>query len=241
VKQLNEAVILVGGKGTRLQSVVTDRPKVLAPVCGKPFLAYLLDQIASAGIHHTILCVGYRGDQVKATFGQTYAGMSLTYSQETSLFGTGGALRLAWPQIASKTIIAMNGDSFCDVNFLDLEEWHIIHHARATIAMVQRPNVARYGCVSLSENGAISSFEEKGKSLGPGWVNAGIYVLDADLISVIPPDQSISLEHEVFPRWIGQQFYGYHCRGRFLDIGTPESYNQAEKFFSNTEIGSSLG
>ena len=232
MKELNEAVILVGGKGTRLQSVVADRPKVLAAVCGKPFLAYLLDQIAAAGITHTILCVGYRGEQVQAAFGETYAGMCLAYSQETTLLGTGGALRLAWPLIASETFIAMNGDSFCEVNLTDLWVWHQARQAKATLVLTPKSDTARYGRVSLSADGTISGFEEKGSTVGAGWVNAGIYVFDSEMVRAILPGRAVSLEHEVFPGWVGQRLYGYQSRGRFLDIGTPESYAQADALFA---------
>ncbi len=236
MNDLYEALVLVGGKGTRLQSVVSDRPKVLASVCGKPFLTYLLEQIASVGITHTILCVGYRAEQVQAAFGQTFAGMRLSYSQETILLGTGGALRLALPFITSETLIALNGDSFCEVNLIDLWEWHKARQAKATMVLTHRSDTTRYGRVSFSPDGKISSFEEKGGSAGSGWVNAGIYVLDTELVRAIPPGHIVSLEHDVFPGWIGQQLYGYPSQGRFLDIGTPESYAQADAMFSKKEL-----
>lgn len=225
-------VILAGGKGTRLRLVVSDHPKVLAAVCGKPFLAYLLDQVAAAGIENVILCVGYRGDQVQAAFGQAYAGMRLTYSKETTPLGTGGALRLAWPLIASETFIAMNGDSFCDVNLTDLWVWHHARQANATMVLSHKPDTARYGRVSLSADGVISGFEEKGSTAEAGWVNAGIYVFNAEMVRAIPAGRAVSLEHEVFPSWVGQRLYGYQSQERFLDIGTPESYAQADALFA---------
>jgi len=232
MKELKEAVILVGGKGTRLQGVVTDRPKVLAAVNGRPFLAYLLDQIAAAGIMHTVLCVGYLGNQIQDVFGKMYSGMSLTYTQEKELLGTGGALRLAWAQIASETLIAMNGDSFCDVNLADLWAWHRERKAKTTLVLTSMTNTARYGRVSLSADGKISGFEEKGSTRGAGLVNAGIYMLYSEMVHAIPTGRVVSLEHEVFPSWVGQWLYGYQSRGRFLDIGTPESYAQADALFA---------
>lgn len=232
MNELYEAVILVGGKGTRLQSVVADRPKVLAAVNGRPFLAYLLDQVAATGITHTILCVGYRGEQVQAAFGEAYAGMSLAYSQETTLLGTGGALRLALPLIESETFIVMNGDSFCDVNLTDLWVWHHAHQANATLVLTHKSDTARYGCVSLSTDGVISGFDEKGNTAGAGWINAGIYVFNAEMVCAIPAGHIVSLEHDVFPGLVGRRFYGYQSRGRFLDIGTPESYARADAMFA---------
>jgi len=178
------------------------------------------------------LCVGYRGEQIQAVFGETYAGMCLAYSQETTLLGTGGALRLALPLIASETFIAMNGDSFCEVNLTDLWVWHHARQANATLVLTPKSDTARYGCVSLSADGVISGFEEKGSTVGAGWVNAGIYVFDSEMVRAIPPGRAVSLEHEVFPGWVGQRLYGYQSRGRFLDIGTPESYAQADALFA---------
>ena len=222
------AVILAGGRGMRLRSVVSDRPKVLATVSGKPFLTYLLDQVAAAGIMEVVLCIGYRGKQIQAAFGELYHGMSLSYSQETNLLGTGGALRLALPLIASRAFVAMNGDLFCDVDLAHLWSWHYSRQSNATVVLSPKSDTARYGCVSLSADGTISSFEEKGSTAGAGWVNAGIYVINKGIIQSIPAGYVVSLEHDVFPEMVGKRFYGYQSWGRFLDIGTPESYAQAD-------------
>jgi D-glycero-alpha-D-manno-heptose 1-phosphate guanylyltransferase len=228
------AVVLAGGRGTRLHSVVSDRPKVLAIVNGKPFLTYLLDQIAAVGIMNVVLCVGYRGDQVQAALGQEYAGMRLTYSQETTPLGTGGALCLACPLITSDTFIAMNGDSFCEVNLKDLWEWHHARQASTTMVLTPQSDSARYGRVSLSSNSTIVSFEEKGTATGAGWVNAGIYVFNSEMVRAIHRAiHAVSLEREIIPSWVGQRLYGYQSHGRFLDIGTPESYAQANTFFAD--------
>jgi len=229
-----EAVILAGGRGTRLRSVVSDRPKVLAAVNGRPFLTYLLDQVAAAGILNVILCVGYRGDQVQAAFGQQYAGMHLIYSQETTPLGTGGALCLACPLITSNTFIAMNGDSFCNVNLKDLWEWHHTREAKATIVLTHQPDSTRYGRVSLSPEGIIMSFEEKGIATRAGWMNAGIYVFNSEMMRTVHGvTHAVSLERQIIPGWVGQRLYGYQSHGRFLDIGTPESYAQADTFFAD--------
>ena len=226
------AMILAGGLGTRLRSIVADRPKVLATVCGKPFMAYLLDQVASAGIKRAVLCVGYCSKQIQAAFGETYDGVQLTYSQESAPPGTAGALRLAAPLIQSEAFIALNGDSFCQVNLRDLWVWHHAHKANVTLVLTRVPDTTRYGRVFLASDGAITGFEEKGSTAGAGWVNAGIYVLDSGMVWAIPQGRAVSLEHEVFPGWVGQRLYGYQSRGRFLDIGTPESYAQADAFFA---------
>jgi D-glycero-alpha-D-manno-heptose 1-phosphate guanylyltransferase len=141
-------------------------------------------------------------------------------------------LRLAFPLITSETFIAMNGDSFCDVNLTDLWEWHQARQANTTMVLTSKPDTARYGRVSLSADGIISDFEEKESTTGKGWVNAGIYVFDSEMVRAIPQGRAVSLEHEVFPSLVGQRLYGYKCQGRFLDIGTPESYAQADALFA---------
>jgi len=226
------AVILAGGLGTRLRPVVADRPKVLAHVRGKPFLAYLLEQVASAAIRHCILCVGYLGEQIRAAFGDSYAGMYLVYSQESMPLGTAGALRLALPLSQSDTVLAMNGDSFCGVNLSDLWAWHSRRNANATLVLVETSNTTRYGRVSVAADGTIVGFDKKKDGEGVGWINAGIYVLRHALIESIPTRRAVSLETDMFPAWTGQGLYGYRSTGRFLDIGTPESYVLADQFFA---------
>src|SRR5206468_3820156 len=112
----SSALILCGGLGVRLRSVVHDRPKVLAQVAGRPYLAYVLDKLAAAGLGHVVLCSGYRADQVRAAFGTRYRGLRLTYSEETKPLGTAGALRLALPVTHSSMLLVVNGDSFCNVD-----------------------------------------------------------------------------------------------------------------------------
>jgi len=229
------AVILAGGLGTRLRSVVADRPKVMAEVHGKPFLAYLLEQVAGAGLRQVVLCVGYAAEQIRAAFGDTFAGMELTYSQESARSDTAGALRLALPQFRSDSILAMNGDSFCDVNLRDLWAWHRLHPAQGTLVLVEMPNAARYGRVSVTPDGKITGFEEKKSDPAGGWINAGLYLLERTLIEKIPAGRAVSLEKEIFPAWIDQGLAGYPSTGRFLDIGTPEAYAAAADFFAPQE------
>lgn len=232
MKVARTAVILAGGKGLRLRSVVNDRPKVLADVKGRPFLAYLLDQAASAGIKRTILCVGYRAGDVQVAFGKTFAGMDLLYSREIELLGTGGALRLALPLLEDEVFLGMNGDSFCDVNLEEVWRSHHERRAKATIVVTEREDVRRYGQVTVADEGLVVAFREKEGTVGPGWVNAGIYVLAKNVIEQIPPHSVVSLERDVLPGCIGNGLFGYKSGGSFLDIGTPESYRKAAELFS---------
>jgi len=228
------AVILVGGLGTRLRSVVSDRPKVLAEVGGRPFLAYLLDRLANSNIRRVVLCTGYLGEQVRAVFGETYGGMDLVYSVEKEPRGTGGALRLALPLLQSDLVLVMNGDSYCEIDLTSHLEWHKKKEAVASIALTLVENTSRYGMVQLGAHDEIVQFEEKGGKRVPGWINAGIYFIKKSLISSIPSSRNISIEKEVFPAWIGTGFYGYRSNCRFLDIGTPVTYSHADQFFANS-------
>ena len=129
--------ILAGGFGTRLRSKMADKPKALAEIRRRPFLAYLLDQISSAGLKEVVICTGYLGEQVKLTFGNSYAGTNLTYSQELLPLGTAGALLLAMPFFKSDPILVMNGDSFCEVDLQTFYSWHKGQDAEASLLLVE--------------------------------------------------------------------------------------------------------
>ncbi len=226
------AVILAGGLGTRLRPAVSDRPKVLAEVHGKYFLTFLLDYLIKAGFEDAVLCTGYRGEQIRAALGEGYGPLSLIYSQETSPLGTAGALRLALPFFKSESVLVMNGDSVCYADLRDFLTWHEERKAEASLLLTLVNDVQRFGQVVADSEGHILRFEEKNNRYGPGWINAGIYLIKKKLIEDIQDGVPISLEKEVFPFWIGKKFYGFQSEGRFTDIGTPESYSEAEHFFS---------
>ena len=231
------AAVLAGGLGTRLRPVVSDRPKVLAAVHGRPFLSYVLDQLAAAGVLRVVLCTGYLGEQVHRVFGSRWGAMELIYSRETAPLGTGGALRKALPHLSSNPVLVMNGDAFCGIQLADFYAWHCRRGARATLAIVQASDAARYGRVQVDATGEVVRFAEKCAGPNVAWINAGIYLLDRSIIENVSTGYKVSLEREVFPRWIGKGFYGYSCEGGFLDIGTPQSYVDAKKFFASEGPG----
>lgn len=231
------AAILIGGLGTRLRSVVAERPKVLAEIRGRPFLAFLLDQLTAAGIKRVVLCAGYKGEQVKATFGDSYRELSLLYSWESSPLGTAGALRLALPLFRSDCVLVMNGDSFCEVDLRAFYNWHCNRGAEATLLLANVPDTRRYGRVKLGANGLLLRFNEKEDERDTGWINAGIYLINYSLFLTIPANSNVSLEHDMFPGWIGRGLFGYRSEGRFLDIGTPEAYAEAGQFFDVKRSG----
>ena len=230
------ALILAGGLGSRLQSALPDRPKVLAPVAGRPFLSYLMDQLISTGFRQVILCTGYKGEQIKEAFGDTYKGFDIQYSQEPESLGTGGALRFALPLINTDLALVTNGDSYVNCSLTDYLAWYLKNDFQTSLLLTYLADTSRYGRVKADENGLIKKFEEKGAKHGPGWVNAGVYTFKRGLLESIPFGQPFSLEREFFPSLIGEGLYGFQNEGAFIDIGTPESYALAEDFFSKVSL-----
>ncbi len=230
------AVILAGGLGTRLRAVLPDQPKVLAEVRGRPFLEYLLHQIASWNIKKAVLCTGYLGEQIESSFGGRYKTLPLIYSREPAPLGTGGALRRAWPFLQSDSVLVLNGDSYCKADLNSFWAWHCSQGAEATVLLVETSDTAPYGRVETDEEGRVLRFDEKGRERGRGWMNAGIYACGSRFLQSIPEGHPLSLERDVFPAWVGAGLYGYKSTGRFLDIGTPESYGLAEVFFAEERL-----
>lgn len=233
------AVILAGGLGTRLRPLVGNCPKVLAPVNNRPFLSYLLDQLSSNGFSHVILCTGYGADIISAAFGSVYKGLTIEYSQETKPLGTGGAIRDAIPHIKTDHILVMNGDSYINVDLKIYIKWHFQNQIDVSLLLTKVSDASRYGRVDVDKNGLVKKFVEKGEVTTPGWINAGVYILDKNLFSHTPTGEPFSLEHDFFPSLVGKGIYGFQCKCAFIDIGTPESYDKVDQFFiskKNLEI-----
>jgi len=223
------AVILAGGLGTRLRSVVSGRPKVLAEVSGRPFLSYLLDQLVRFGLREAVLCTGYLGDQVEAVFQEKYHSLRLSYSKEIVPLGTGGALRLAFPMFKTDSVLVMNGDSFCGADLGAFWLWHLLQKANGTLLLAEATDMSRYGRVVVDGKGRVVRFIEKDGQGESGWINAGIYLIRREFLLAVPEGVAVSLEREVFPSWVGRGLFAYMGQGRFIDIGIPEAYGEAGK------------
>jgi NDP-sugar pyrophosphorylase family protein len=221
-----DVVILAGGRGTRLASLGDDIPKPLRPVNGRPFLSYLVEQARVAGARRIVLSLGYKPE----AFDDFVRQENLETSVETAPLGTGGGLRNALSKVSTPVLIVMNGDSFAAVDLRLLAAVQRRKKARAVMLLAEVEDASRYGGVEIDETGAVERFAEKGES-GPGWVNAGVYVLDRAVAAAIPEGRAVSLERETFPSLIGQRFFGEPGSFPFLDIGTPESYAAAAAFF----------
>jgi len=222
------AVILVGGLGLRLRGSVGEKPKPMAPIRDKPFLEYLITQLRRYEVGEIILAIGYRGDQIRTYFGTgSEWNVSISYSEEHKLLGTGGAVKLVENLLHDEDFLVMNGDSFLDADLRELVEQHTEREALATMALVEVDDPARYGVVEIDEEGEIMSFVEKGQSSRSIFVNGGVYILKKKVVDHIPKGVS-SLEKDVFPSLIGKGFYGVPTSSFFIDIGVPSDYRRLE-------------
>jgi NDP-sugar pyrophosphorylase family protein len=224
--------ILAGGLGTRLRSLVPDRPKVLAEVGGRPFLHWWLDALDRQGCSDIVLCAGYKADQLGDTLGHFHRRLTLWYSTEQQPLGTGGALRHALDFFQSDPILVLNGDSYCEVDLGAFLAAHQACGADASLVLNHVEDSSRFGRVEAQPDGRIEAFREKSAGAGPGWINAGIYLIRRELLAALPDSDNRSLECDLLPRWVLGHVHGYPSTGRFIDIGTPESLAQANRFFA---------
>jgi NDP-sugar pyrophosphorylase family protein len=239
------ALILAGGMGTRLRSAVADRPKALALIKGRPFLAWQLDGLARQGVRRVVLCTHYMSEMIEASFppGLQTNGMEIIHSREPEPLGTGGALRLALDVAGEgdEEFLALNGDSFCAVDLPAFMATHHRHHAAATLLLAKVEDVGRYGAVDTDATGHITAFREKDPGRqDAGWINAGTYLLSRHILQTLSSGEPSSLERDLFARLVGHGLYGHKTEAPFLDIGTPESYAEAESYVQENQISSAV-
>ncbi len=232
-----DVLILAGGLGTRLKSVVSEVPKPMAPVAGRPFLRHILDRLAEQGARRIILSVGHMADKIVDFFGSNYAGMSLVYASETEPLGTGGAIAYAAGFCKSPDFLVLNGDTF-----LSLDYGLFVRDARgkgALLSIVVRAvdEASRYGSCKVAK-GFLTSFSEKDIS-GPGFINGGVYYMSSDLFSKFEPGaKRFSFESD----YVGPKLHQIHpaayiADGYFIDIGVPEDFARAQVDFSLGSAG----
>ncbi len=228
-----EAVIFAGGFGTRLRSVLADRPKPLALVAGRPFLAWILDWLAKHGVRNATLCTGYLAEMVESELGEQHGPLALRYLRETTPRGTGGALLDALRQTTSPTVLAMNGDSICLADLTRFAEAHQAHSPTATLLLAYVENSARYGRVRWDGQNRIHGFVEKDNVSTPDWINAGVYLIDRNALpATLAEAGPISLELDIFPRLLAAGKLRGHGApdAPFIDIGIPSDLAAAEPF-----------
>lgn len=221
-----KAIILAGGHGTRLKSVVHDIPKPMAPVNGRPFLEFLISRLVRHGITDIILSVGYLYEKIVAHFGNgSDFNSTITYCIEPEPLGTGGAVREALLLADSDDVLVMNGDTFVAVDITRLVSLHASLQPVATMAVIPLDDASRYGAVNVSPTGIVTAFAEK-KNASPALINSGIYVLNRKLITSIPPGR-VSLETEVLPLLVGTGLLAAQIQDvPFIDIGIPDAYKE---------------
>lgn len=221
-----DVAILVGGLGTRLRGVVNDVPKPLAPVLGRPFLFYQLDMLALRGARSVTLCCGYKAELVHQQIGTEWLGMPVRYSVENEPLGTGGALALARERLHSDPCLLLNGDSWCQPDFIALLE--VAKSFNVTLTLVEMEDASRFGTVELAGKSVVRFIE---KQPGSGLINAGVYCIRQALLRTLNP-APCSLERDVFPELVAEgQLAGINSSSPFLDIGIPEDYAAAGDFF----------
>ncbi len=224
-----EAIILAGGFGTRLAHVVADVPKPMAPVAGRPFLEYVLDDLAAKGASRVILAVGYRQEVIRGHFGGAYRDMELVYSGEDAPLFTGGAIRQALSLCREERAVIVNGDTFFDVDLPGMLRFAGEKDAPLVIATRRMTHFDRYGVV-LSEAGRVTAFEEK-RPREEGDINGGIYAVKRTLLEGMPV--KFSFEKDFMERFVsGIPMYVYPSAGYFIDIGIPEDYARAQRDFA---------
>jgi D-glycero-alpha-D-manno-heptose 1-phosphate guanylyltransferase len=222
-----EAIVLAGGLGTRLRDVVSDVPKPMAPVRGRPFLSFVLDRLVDSGFTTAVLATGYRHEALQAYFGERYRGLALTYSVEADPLGTGGAIRLAWDRIGPREVFVLNGDTYLEVDYGAMRASHSSASAMLTIAVCHVADAGRYGALELADD-RVQGFSEKGRA-GAGWINGGTYLLAPSLHPRLPSAHAFSFERDFLQRDVGRlEPLAFRSSGRFIDIGTPEDYARAE-------------
>jgi D-glycero-alpha-D-manno-heptose 1-phosphate guanylyltransferase len=223
------AIVLAGGLGTRLRSEVQDVPKPMAPILGRPFLAYLLDYWIGQGVGRFVLSVGYMSEVVIDYFGSSYRDVKIDYAIEDSPRGTGGALLLARQLIDSKIpFLLLNGDTYFAANLRELIEYSDESRANWTFALFRTSQEGRYMGLEIAKNGQILALKS-GASGGERLANGGVYWVSADALLYANGGQKVSLEHDIFPAAMssGQRLFGKEVKGAFIDIGVPEDYRRA--------------
>jgi D-glycero-alpha-D-manno-heptose 1-phosphate guanylyltransferase len=233
---INEAIILAGGFGTRLQSVVNDLPKPMAPVNGQPFLNYQLKYLRHFGFQKVVLSVGHLHEKIKEYYRNEFEGLELDYSIEKDPMGTGGGIRLAVEKCASASVLILNGDSFFDIDLTMFIAEHVAAKADCSLALREVEDSSRYGTVELTGQ-KISSFKEKTGKNEKGLINAGIYVLEKNIyIQNTPVTKNFSIEKDFFEKNLDElNICGFVHEGYFIDIGVPEDYSKAQHDFKGSE------
>lgn len=230
---MKEGIILAGGFGTRLQSEVSDVPKCMAEVAGKPFLSYLFDYAIAQKFDHIILALGYKADIVIDWISHQRCPFEISYVIEEAPLGTGGAITYALGKVSNKDVFVINGDTFFDVDTHALLEFHRTKQADISITLKPMTDFDRYGSVTTDENNRITLFNEK-KYCPEGLINGGIYIIDRQLFNKLSLPDKFSFEKDVMESQLQNiGIFGFEQDHYFIDIGIPSDFEKANIDFSN--------
>lgn len=223
-----QAILLAGGLGTRLRSVVSDRPKPMALIEGKPFMEYVVHELSRYEIRDIVFAVGYKGSMVEEYFGDGSAfGINASYAYEEELLGTAGAIKNAGKKVSEDWFFVLNADTFYQLDYRRLLRLRDERQLDFALVLRQVPDVSRYGRAVLIQD-MLAEFNEKTTEAVPGTINGGIYLMNKKLLEEIP-EGKVSLENEMIPKWMAMEKAGYRLGGMvndgyFIDIGVPEDY-----------------
>jgi mannose-1-phosphate guanylyltransferase len=223
-----QAVILVGGQGTRLRPLTSTMPKPIVPLVDRPFISYMLEWLREHGIEDVIMSCGFLATSVREVLGDgSDLGLSLRFVEEPDPRGTAGALKLAEPMLDERFLM-LNGDVLTDIDLTSQIAQHEATGASATLALVPVADPSAYGLVLLEDDRSVKEFLEKpgADRIESNLISAGAYVLERSILDLVPADRNVSIEREVWPRLIGKGLYGFPSEGYWLDIGTPARYLQ---------------
>lgn len=224
-----QALILVGGRGTRLLPLTAEVPKPAVTLVDRPFLAYSIEWLASHGVDRVVLACGFLSDRLRERLGEnTVCGVEVHYLEEPEPLGTAGAIRHAAPLLEER-FIALNGDLLTDLDLGALLEFHASRGGRATIGLQAVSDTTGFGVVTVDDAGRVTGFREKPgpDEASAGLVNAGVYVLEREVIERVPEGRAVSIERDVFPELVGEGLLGLALDGYWVDIGTPDRYLEA--------------
>ncbi len=227
-----QAIVLVGGEGTRLRPLTESVPKPALTLVDRPFLAYMIEWLAGHGVTEVVLACGFLPNVLREALAgeEERAGVAIRYVVEPERRGTAGAIRFAADELGDDLddrFLALNGDVLTDLDLSALLRAHEQRGAQATLGLHPVDDSSAYGLVRSGKEGEVLEFLEKTGEQVPGEINAGMYVLERSVLDLIPPDAEVSIERDVFPRLVGDGLHGLLLDGYWMDIGTPERYLQA--------------
>ena len=230
---LNTAIILAGGMGTRLKTIISDLPKPMAPIMNVPFLTYQLNYLKHFGIKKVIFSVGFLSEKIIAHYNQSFENINIEYSIEKNPLGTGGGIRMAMSNLNEDLVLILNGDSFFDLNLEQFYNLHLEQKAEFSLALRYVNNSERYGNIEFNSSNQITSFIEKNQLNQSGYINAGVYILSKKLyLENTKPNINFSIEKDFFEKQLNQLIIkGFEFKDYFIDIGIPEDYLKAQDDF----------